>query len=57
MLFRSVMHGATVEEVPVIMHERLGGESSIKSFKSIYYMIKVSISIIVKRFIISIGRK
>ncbi len=53
----SVMRGATVEEVPVIMHERLGGESSIKSFKSIYYMIKVSISIILKRFIISIGRK
>ena len=33
-------------EVPVVMRERQGGESSIKSFKTIYYMIKVTLSIL-----------
>jgi glycosyltransferase involved in cell wall biosynthesis len=37
----------TIKEVPVIMHERLGGESSISAIKSIYYMIKVSLAIII----------
>lgn len=36
-----------IEEVPVIMNERFGGESSIGSIKSIYYMIKVSLAIII----------
>jgi glycosyltransferase involved in cell wall biosynthesis len=36
-----------IEEVPVIMHERHGGESSINAIKSIYYMIKVSLAIII----------
>lgn len=53
----SIMHGATIEEVPVIMREREGGVSSIRSFKSIYYMIKVSTSIIMKRLTISVGGK
>ncbi|MCI8341777.1 MAG: glycosyltransferase family 2 protein [Firmicutes bacterium] len=37
--------GCKVKEVPVVMHERMGGASSIHSFKSVYYMIKVSIAI------------
>lgn len=45
----AVMQGAIVEEVPVIMHERIGGESSISAWKSIYYMIKVSIAILLCR--------
>lgn len=36
-----------VREVPVIMNERAGGESSIKAFKTIYYMIKVSVAIFI----------
>lgn len=36
-----------IEEVPVIMNERFGGKSSITSFKSIYYMVKVSLAIII----------
>lgn len=39
--------GARIKEVPVIMHERGGGVSSIHSFKTIYYMIKVSLSILI----------
>lgn len=45
-----VMHGGKVKEVPVIMREREAGTSSIHSFKSIYYMIKVSLAVILRRF-------
>jgi glycosyltransferase involved in cell wall biosynthesis len=37
----------SIEEVAVIMNERFGGASSITSFKSIYYMIKVSLAIFI----------
>ncbi len=40
-----VRKGYKIIEIPVIMNERNGGESSIKSFKSIYYMVKVSLAI------------
>lgn len=33
-------------EVPVKMHERIGGKSSISSIKSVYYMIKVTLGIL-----------
>jgi len=36
-----------VSEVPVIMAEREDGKSSITSFKSIYYMIKVTMAILI----------
>lgn len=39
--------GLSVEEVPVVMHERIGGESSIRPLNSIYYMIKVTLAIMV----------
>lgn len=42
--------GCKVTEVPVIMNERNFGSSSINSLKSIYYMTKVSLSIIMARF-------
>ena len=38
-----------VEEIPVIMHEREGGVSSISFKKSIYYMIKVTLAIFIER--------
>ena len=38
--------GAVIMEVPVIMNERRGGKSSIGGLKSLYYMIKVSMAII-----------
>lgn len=38
--------GAKIVEIPVMMNERVGGNSSISGFKSVYYMIKVSLSII-----------
>jgi hypothetical protein len=36
--------GLTIEEVPVVMRERQGGQSSIRYFAQLYYMIKVSIA-------------
>ena len=36
-----------VLEIPVKMKERINGQSSITLFNSIYYMIKVSLSIII----------
>jgi glycosyltransferase involved in cell wall biosynthesis len=42
-------NGLSINEVPVIMQERLGGISSIKSFKTLYYMIKVSLAILIDK--------
>lgn len=41
--------GLKVEEIPVIMKEREGGVSSISLKKSIYYMIKVPLAILIER--------
>ena len=41
--------GKKVEELPVVMKERMGGVSSISPKKSIYYMIKVSLAILIER--------
>lgn len=41
--------GLKVAEIPVIMRERQGGVSSITAKKSVYYMIKVSLAILIER--------
>ena len=38
-----------VKEIPVVMHEREGGVSSISMKKSVYYMIKVTLAMIIER--------
>lgn len=38
-----------IEEIPVVMLERQGGVSSISPKKSIYYMIKVTLAILIER--------
>lgn len=40
-------NGLKVKEIPVEMHERKLGTSSIKPLKSIYYMFSVSVSILI----------
>lgn len=40
------MMNARVMEVPVVMRERQGGTSSINLLRSVYYMIKVSIALV-----------
>lgn len=42
-------NGFKVCEIPVVMNERDGGVSSIKGLKSIYYMVKVSLALLVTR--------
>lgn len=46
---RLLRHKFKVKEVPVIMHEREAGVSSISLKKSGYYMIKVSLAILIER--------
>ena len=40
--------GKKVAEIPVVMRERLGGVSSISLKKSVYYMIKVTLAILIE---------
>ena len=40
--------GYKVEEIPVVMRARQGGVSSITMKKSVYYMIKVSLAILME---------
>ncbi len=42
--------GMKVSEYPVIMRERMGGVSSISPMRSVYYMIKVTLAILVEFF-------
>jgi len=44
------MNGFRIKEIPVKMRSRHSGSSSITSLKSIYYMIKVSLAILVNVF-------
>ena len=48
-LFWCARNGLNVGEISVVMQERQGGESSIRSLKSVYYMVKVTIAICVDR--------
>jgi glycosyltransferase involved in cell wall biosynthesis len=48
----AALNNAKILEIPVIMDERKEGKSSIDSFKSLYYMIKVSLAIILHRFVV-----
>lgn len=53
----SALSGYKVGEVPVKMVERKTGVSSINAFKSIYYMLKVSLSLIIHRLSYSEKRR
>lgn len=41
-------HGYTVAEIPVVMRERQGGVSSITMKRSVYYMVKVTLAILME---------
>lgn len=43
--------GLRVKEVPVVMNERTAGVSSISTWKSVYYMIKVTLAILIYRIV------
>lgn len=51
------MYGGRIKEMPVVMKEREAGSSSITVWKSVYYMIKVTLSIFVKRLSYGVRRE
>ena len=48
------IRGARIREVPVQMRERANGKSSIGMGKSVYYMVKVSLALLMRKLM---GRK
>ena len=48
-ILMGALQGAKIAEVPVQMRERVSGESSINAAKSIYYMFKVSLSLMISK--------
>lgn len=52
----AIMYRGKVAEVPVTMKERQAGSSSIHAWKSVYYMIKVTLAILVCRISFGIRR-
>lgn len=51
-----VMQKGRIKEIPVMMKERVGGISSINIWRSIYYMVKVSLAILVCRISFGVRR-
>lgn len=51
------MYGGRIIEMPVVMKEREAGRSSITLWKSVYYMIKVTLAIFVKRLSYGVRRE
>ena len=49
-LLAAAMKGARIAEVPVEMRERKGGASSISPLRSVYYIVKVTLALILERF-------
>ncbi|MBQ9926624.1 MAG: glycosyltransferase family 2 protein [Lachnospiraceae bacterium] len=52
----ALVHGGKIKEIPVVMLERENGTSSINFWKSIYYMIKVTLAIVVSRISFGVRR-
>ena len=52
-ILAATLNGYRVGEVAVKMKERQGGVSSISGFKTVYYMVKVSLSLIIDRLAFS----
>ncbi|MGD0088898.1 MAG: glycosyltransferase family 2 protein [Planctomycetota bacterium] len=49
-LFWCARNKLKIGEIPVCMHERAGGTSSIRFARSVYYMVKVPLAILIDRF-------
>ncbi len=52
-LLLAAVLGARIAEVPVKMRPRQGGESSIGPLRAVYYIIKVTLALLMRRFLIS----
>lgn len=52
----TAVHGGKILEYPVIMRERVSGQSSITLKKSVYYMYKVTLAMIIRRISFGVRR-
>lgn len=52
----AAINGCRIEEYPVIMCERLSGSSSINLKRSVYYMIKVTLAMLIRRLSLGFRR-
>lgn len=55
-IISAIMNRGKIKEIPVVMQERIGGQSSINFLRSIYYMIKVTLAILVCRISYGVRR-
>lgn len=55
-IISAIMNRGEIKEVPVVMQERSGGDSSINFLRSVYYMIKVTLAILICRISYGIRR-
>lgn len=53
----AAVHGGKIKEYPVVMKEREAGVSSISLKKSIYYMIKVTLAMLIRRISFGVRRQ
>ena len=53
----AAVHGGKIMEYPVVMRERENGTSSITLKKSIYYMIKVTLAMVIRRISFGVRRQ
>lgn len=53
----TAIYGGKIVEYPVVMRERQSGESSITLKKSVYYMCKVSLAMLVRRISFGVRRR
>ena len=53
----AAVHGGVIKEYPVVMRERENGTSSITFKKSVYYMIKVTLAMLVRRLSCGVRRE
>lgn len=53
----AAVYGGKIREYPVMMRERQNGESSITLKKSVYYMIKVTLAMLVRRLSFGVRRR
>ena len=53
----TAVHGGKIREYPVVMKERENGTSSITFKRSIYYMVKVTIAMLIRRLSFGVRRQ
>ena len=53
----AAVHGGRIKEYPVVMRERENGTSSITFKRSVYYMVKVTLAMLIRRLSFGVRRQ